>query len=291
MRTLDYTTIRTVNGQRQVTGNAKINVVSYSYSSLTLPTFEYQLETSVYSGWGDAMKASIRGVSVASGSCKRGGSTFKDQKIAPLNSWKFGESYYTTTATAVGAVGRCQTTWRLTLTNAPYSPTAANYSLNEFRCDNASGGKRPTVGCVVPWYASSMVYSKAKAPELASHITRAQKSGLPGATVPLTRATSTTVIGWNRRLACPDGEVRPAGKSCDEYPLASTFQGMAIVGGERRSFSGCSIKGVPSRTGSTGASACMISTADQNYQGGVNSTFYSDQRVLNADPFLVVIGS
>ncbi len=35
------------------------------------------------------------------------------------------------------------------------------------------------------------------------------------------------------------------------------------AGGKRRSFPGCSIPGVPSRTGAKGASACMISVSDQ----------------------------
>lgn len=290
---LDYTTYRTVNGVREITGNAKMNVLSYSYSSLTMPTFAYQIETSVYNAWGDAMKASISGSSTASGACKLDESTFKPQKIAPLNSWKLGESYYTTTATEEDAIGTCQTTWNLTLTNAGYTTAKSSYTLNEFRCDNAAGGNPRSVGCVVPWFPSAMVYSKAAAPELASHITRAQNSGLPGATIttPLTHATSGIIYDKNRSLACPTKETRPAGKSCDEYPLASTLQGLAITGGERRTFTGCSIPGVPSRTGAKGVSACMISVEDQRYQGGVTSKFYQRQRVLNGDPFRVRIGN
>ncbi|MFI5865840.1 hypothetical protein [Streptomyces sp. NPDC051546] len=291
VRGLDYTTYRTVNGVREITGNAKMNVLNYSYSSLTLPTFANQIETSVYNAWGDAIKASISGTSTASGACKLDESTFQPQKIAPLNSWKLGESFYTTTATEDGAIGKCQTKWSLELTNPGYTSTKNDYVLNEFRCDNAVGGNPRSTGCVVPWYPSTMVYSKAAAPELASHITRAQNSGLPGATVPLTRTTSSTVEVKNRSLACPTNETRPAGKSCDEYPLASTHQGLAIGGGERRTFSGCSISGVPSGTGAKGVSACMIKVEDQSYQGGVTSKFYQRQRVLNADPFLVRIGS
>ncbi|MCJ0869300.1 hypothetical protein [Streptomyces sp. AP-93] len=89
-----------------------------------------------------------------------------------------------------------------------------------------------------------MVYSKAKAAQLASHITR----------------------------ACPTGETRPVGKTCDEYPLATSAQRMS-AGGARRTFSGCSITGVPTRTGTTGAGACMISENDQDYQGGITGTF------------------
>lgn len=288
---LKYETYRIVNGVRQTTGIAEMNVINYSYGDSGLPAWGYQVEASAYLGWGDAMKASISGKATKHGACTVTESTFPPKKLAPLNSWKLGESFYDTTATSAGAIGRCSTTWTLTFTNPPYTPAATTYTINEFRCDNATGG-RPRAGCVVPWYASPLVYSKARAPELASHITRAQNSGLPGATFerPLTRTTNATTIQQNRDRACPGGEDRPPGKSCDEYPLATSKEGLS-AGGERRTFPGCSIPGVPSRTGPAGASACMISTADQNYQGGKNSAFYRDQRMLDGDPYRVLTGT
>ncbi|MCF3135580.1 NucA/NucB deoxyribonuclease domain-containing protein [Streptomyces olivochromogenes] len=288
---LSYETYRTVNGQRQTTGKAEMNVINYSYGDSGLPTWAYQIEVSAYSGWGDAMKASISGKATKSGACKVTESTFPSKKLAPLNSWKLGESFFDTTATRQGAIGHCATTWTLTFTNAPYTPATTTYKLNEFRCDNATAG-RSRVGCVVPWYASALIYSKSRAPELASHITRAQNSGLPGATFkrPLTRTTNATTIARNRDRACPPRETRPHGKTCDEYPVATSKQGLS-AGGERRSFPGCSIRGVPSRTGPKGASACMISEADQDYQGGKNSGFYKAERMLDGDPFRVLIGN
>ncbi|MFD5557662.1 hypothetical protein ACFWIA_27955 [Streptomyces sp. NPDC127068] len=286
---LTYTTYRTVQGQRQVTGVANLIDIQYSYGDKSLPTWGHQVEVSAYGGWGDALKASVSGKATKSGECKVTTSKFPAKKLTPLNSWRLGESFFDTTATRTGAVGKCTTTWTLTLTNPGYNPATVKRPLDDFRCDNAFTGRVP--GCVVPWYPSPLVYSKRAAPQLASHITRAQNSGLPGATLgqPLTRTTSQTTIDRNRDLACPPGETRPAGKSCDEYPLASSRQGMA-AGGQRRSFSGCSISGVPTRTGPKGASACMIKVADQNYQGGKNSSFYKTERVMNKDPFRVLIG-
>ncbi|MGW1768935.1 NucA/NucB deoxyribonuclease domain-containing protein [Streptomyces sp. NPDC002073] len=287
---LSYETYRTVQGQRQTTGKADLNVINYSYSDSGLATWGYQIDTAAYRGWGDAMKATVSGKATHSGACKVAESKFPAKKLAPLNSWKKGEAFFDTTATRTGAIGRCATTWTLTFTNAPYTPATTPFKLNEFRCDNAVSGRR--IGCVVPWYASPLIYSKRAAPQLASHITRAQNSGLPGATFarPLTRTTVQATIDTNRRRACPPRETRPSGKSCDEYPLASSNQGMAS-GGERRTFSGCSIRGVPSRTGPKGASACMIAESNQDYQGGKNSGFFSSERVLNGDPFRVLIGS
>ncbi|WP_158939183.1 hypothetical protein [Streptomyces sp. NRRL S-87] len=279
-----------VQGRRQVTGKAEMNVINYSYGDSGLPTWGYQMEVSAYRGWGDAMKASLGGKATKNGACKVTEWKFPTKKLAPLNSWKLGESFFDTTATRTGAIGRCATTWTLTFTNAPYTPATTKVTLNEFRCDNATAG-RPRVGCVVPWYASPMIYSKAGAPQLASHITRAQRSGLPGATFdrPLTRTTTESVRRLNRDRACPPRETRPRGKTCDEYPLATSQQGMS-AGGQRRTFPGCSVRGVPSRSGPKGASACYIAEGDQNYQGGVTTNFYRAERVLQGDPFRVLIG-
>lgn len=42
-------------------------------------------------------------------------------------------------------------------------------------------------------------------------------------------------------------------------------------------FPGCSFN-LPSRTGPTGASACMINSAEQDSQSGTNSGFYRSRR-------------
>jgi plasmid stability protein len=108
----------------------------------------------------------------------------------------------------------------------------------------------------VPWYVDPLVYSQARAPGLASHILRAQGSGLPGGpfSTPLTRA-STAVRGQNRRLACGDAP-SVIGLSCDEYPFASSQQGLT-AGGTRRTFGDCTFN-LPRATGPTGVSVCMI---------------------------------
>ncbi len=287
---LSYQTFRVVNGRRQVTGSADMNVINYSYGDSGMPRWGYQIEVSAYRGWGDALKASISGKATKDGACKVHKSAFPSRKLAPLSSWKLGESFFDTTATRSGAIGRCATTWTLSVTNGTYGTSKSSFKLNEFRCDNATAG-RAAVGCVVPWYASPLIYSKSRAPQLASHITRAQRSGLPGATFksPLTRTTNAATMKRNRDLACPRDESRPQGKSCDEYPVATSKEGLS-AGGQRRTFPGCSIPTVPSRTGAKGASACMISVSDQNYQGGMNSSFYKAERMLDGDPYRVLIG-
>ncbi|WP_455713262.1 NucA/NucB deoxyribonuclease domain-containing protein [Streptomyces uncialis] len=191
-----------------------------------------------------------------------------------------------TTIRNPGYQDKCKTNWNLTLTNPPYSSAPATYSFHDFRCDNNTAG-RPGVGCVVPCYASVLWYSKSRYPQLTSHATRAQNSGLPGATFakPLTRTTHATTVSDTRRLACGDAPSIHL-KSCDEYPIAQSQQGLSS-GGARRSFTGCNFNRVPAGTGPRGASACMIKATENNAQGGLNTQFFRSRRVLNGDPFQI----
>lgn len=144
------------------------------------------------------------------------------------------------------------------------------HEANEFRCDNATAA-RATVGCVVPWYASELVYSSTSYPSLASHVKRAQAFGLPGATFenPLTRTEDATIVKTNRDLACGDAPCIWR-MSCDEYPIARSREGLSS-GGTRRTFDGCQMAGVPSGTGPTGVSVCMITDTENHAQGGLNT--------------------
>jgi hypothetical protein len=285
---LTYTTRQTVNGQTTVTGRADMLVINYSYSDTGLGTFAHQIEVSAYGGWGDALKASVDGQATMAGACTRESASFPRKPLLPLNSWRAGEAFFDTTATAAGAKGTCATDWYLTFTNADYSPAVIPYRINQFRCDNATDG-RTTVGCVVPWYASELVYSKASYPSLASHVERAQASGLPGATFdnPLTRTTDPAIVKQNRDPACGDA---PSSwlMSCDEYPIATSRNGLSS-GGTRRTFDGCQMPHVSSGTGSSGVSVCMIPHTENQAQGGLNTQFFRRERVLDGDPFRVTV--
>lgn len=143
---------------------------------------------------------------------------------------------------------------------------------------------------MVYWYASAALYSQSSYPSLASHVSRAQQSGLPGASfaAPLTRTTNQMTINTNRNRACGNSP-SITGKQCDEYPLATSNQGLA-AGGSLRTFDGCNIN-APRATGSTGASACMITATENSAQGGIMSRFNYRERVLDGDPFRVLISA
>ncbi|MFH8635493.1 NucA/NucB deoxyribonuclease domain-containing protein [Streptomyces goshikiensis] len=272
-----------VNGQTTTTGEAQMTIMQYNYTDPGMGRYGHQIDTSMYSGWGDAPKATIDGQGTLAGACTRNGATFPKKPLSPANSWQTGESFYDTTATAAGATGTCETFWYLTFTNAPYSPAVTSRSMKEVRCDNVTAG-RPVVGCVVPWAASDLVYTRTATPELADHVAKAQASGLPSR---LTRTENQTIIDSNRTRACGSAPSVP-NKSCDEYPIASSHQGLN-AGGTRRTQPGCGFTGVPAGTGPTGVSVCMIAAGDNNSQGGTNTQFFRRERVLENDPFNVVV--
>ncbi|MEV4691546.1 hypothetical protein ACFXA2_00250 [Micromonospora chalcea] len=289
-------TEETVNGTVKITGELIMDVYELTYSSVSLPNWIHQIGISPWSGWGDARNSTITGTLSAAGDCVlNGSSSFPLQSLAPANNTsRLGEAGAKTTATAVGAVGECTTTWNLRLQPVGYPLVTASTSMAEIMCDNATGanGSRPArVGCVVPWYPAQVLYSQSRYPSLASHVSRAQGSGLPGATItnPLNRNVDTATNNLNRSRACGDAPSL-TGKSCDEYPLASTFQGLAF-GGSRRTFSGCNISAPTNVTGPSGASACMITASENNAQGGLMAAFYYDYRVLHSDPFRIGISS
>ncbi|MEU6230562.1 hypothetical protein [Streptomyces sp. NPDC047042] len=277
------------NGVRTTTGEANLLLINYSYGSTSESRIAHQLDVTAFSGWGDALKGSYSGTARVGASCTKESGSFPAKPIQPLSQWYTGEAFYDSTATAAGAKGDCYTGWNLTFTNPGY--TSSTYVVPvfaEFRCDNNTPA-RTDPGCVVDWYASAVYYSQATNPQLASHVSRAQASGLPGATfeAPLTRTTDPAVNQANRDKACGDAP-SVTGKECDEYPVASSKQGLS-AGGTRRTFDGCGFSGIPAGQGPTGVSVCMIPAAENHSQGGLHSALYRGERVLQDDPFRVIV--
>jgi hypothetical protein len=100
-------------------------------------------------GWGDALNATLKATTHASGSCNRDDTTFPARPILPLGSWRRGEGYFVTTATAAGAIGNCTTTWAMTFTNRTCTPAGMDSSLDDAPCDHATAGNT-SLGCVGP---------------------------------------------------------------------------------------------------------------------------------------------
>jgi hypothetical protein len=183
----------------------------------------------------------------------------------------------------------------------PSTPTVVQPS--QVRCDNALTVAGSTPGCVIPHFPPTMFYSLGGPyPELAHHIGVAQESGLPGAAgrTPLHRLVNPSLQNSNREAACPtNGYPRPVGKSCDEYPFASTREGAFTARTNpnqplpARTFGFCLIPEPPG-TGPVGYSVCMINDSQNTNGGSALGRFFGNlvttgERVLEGDAFYVSI--
>jgi hypothetical protein len=217
----------------------------------------------------------------------------RDTSVASWSSW----------VEARAAAGkRHSMTARMTYGFTKYNTAPSGHitaQSNTVRCDRALKGS-PTIGCVIPSYTPVMVYKKSgNYPQLARHIEAAQKSKLPGAYrggKALTRLTDDYKIGRNRSRSCSKSikkKYKTAGKSCDEYPFASTYQGPYTANiTNPRTFTWCKM-GRDSDTGPNGFSRCMIHAGQNSSGGSALGTFYSahagGSRVLSHDAFKVWI--
>jgi hypothetical protein len=169
------------------------------------------------------------------------------------------------------------------------------FSMTTLRCDNTirgAGGYRQ--GCVYPaktpgWNMDPDLYTQA-----VGHVQNALAAGLPGGVLkPLHREADVKLRSDNRNKACPtrgaisDGRRNGiTGRSCDEYPFASTKEGAAYTsGGPRTNNPACHIPDVT--TPGTGYSVCMINAQQNNLAGSFLGAFYGFNRVINADAFYV----
>lgn len=145
------------------------------------------------------------------------------------------------------------------------------------RCDNTPR-MSPVAkgGCVYPKYTPTYVVSTIDrdqgVDQVAWHIWWAQNNlknhwGWQGHGPALTRTLDQSLIRANRRKACPSSIPRPRGKSCDEYPFASTHQGAS----KNPDFS------------------CHMVPRTQNTDEGrdIRLPFYNANRLLENDPFWV----
>ncbi|MEW2289673.1 NucA/NucB deoxyribonuclease domain-containing protein [Streptomyces sp. NPDC047841] len=259
----------------RVTGKMHYLAVGYSYSERDIKAWAYQVELVQVSASGDAVGSSAKGKGTCSGKCKVTESKFPSQAMGG-DKEAVGQFFFDTTikASPKGDKGTGQGTAHWSFNNSRWSGPTNDITLSQppVRCDNALPGTSK-IGCVMP-YIPEMVYSKTgEYPELAKHIEYAQNTkhlpGKHGTTKYLTRLTNKDKIRQNRNKACPSSRPRPAGKQCDEYPFASTWQGASTGGGQ--------------------FSWRMIN-AKQNEEGGkALGRFYLYNRILEKDRFLVWI--
>ncbi|MEU6277507.1 NucA/NucB deoxyribonuclease domain-containing protein [Streptomyces populi] len=258
-------------------GGIKYLVIGYSFTARDSKTWAYQTQLLEVSRWGRAVTGTkVYGSASCTGKCKV---THKDFPAQAINSRAepYGQFFMDTTINTAAAkqrgTGRSIASWKFSNPEWVAPSDATKLSTVEVRCDNALPGAPRQVGCVKLRAVPVIGYSLTGPwPEVAKHIKDAQATGLPGkygTTNYLTRLTNGSKITENRKKACPSSLPRPSGKSCDEYPFASTWQGARYSGGP--------------------FSRRMINATQNTDAGRALNGFYTYSRVLDGDRFLVWI--
>ncbi|MGC0327039.1 hypothetical protein RKD23_000029 [Streptomyces sp. SAI-170] len=261
----------------RVVGGIKYLIVGYSFTARNDKRWAYQVRLMETKRWGSGVSGTrAYGSAACTGKCKVAKKDFPSQAIT-ASAEPYGQFFMDTTInTAVRmqrGTGRSIAVWRFTNPAWPGPSNATKLSSVEVRCDTAMPGTTRQVGCVNLRAVPVLSYSlNGPWPELADHIRDAQATGLPGkygTTHYLTRLTDREKNEENREEACPRSLQRPPGKSCDEYPFASTWQGAKYSGGP--------------------FSRRMINDTQNTEGGRALKGFYVYSRVLEGDRFLVWI--
>ncbi|OZF08178.1 hypothetical protein CH299_28875 [Rhodococcus sp. 14-2686-1-2] len=221
------------------------------------------------------------------------------------NEYQFGAAAFDSTGVVslpVDTTKSLSTAYRWTFVfDNPDIENAAGLELSALnrapvRCDNMqSQGMRTKPGCATSQEPILDYANRSNLGELNEHIRLAQDSGLPGRfdeLRPLTRTT--TAVTSNRAASCNKVPgPREPGKSCDEYPFASSQQG-AASGNPGRTFTGCFIpdqpelpRPDPGSFSNGGYSMCQINARQNSRGGGILNWFYVKNRILNGDTFYV----
>ncbi|WP_139279783.1 NucA/NucB deoxyribonuclease domain-containing protein [Rhodococcoides yunnanense] len=152
--------------------------------------------------------------------------------------------------------------------HGPATPWSAEFDDLEGRCDTMNVG----AACVNNKAFAGVLFSPLTNPTIktvSEHVFDAQTDlpGNPGAfpNSPLTRLTDETTIDANRNTACPNPPGAPF--SCDEYPMASTYQGASL---------------------SSNYSTRTVLKSANDSQGGKMSAAYNMMRLLDGDAFFVM---
>ncbi|WP_216216869.1 NucA/NucB deoxyribonuclease domain-containing protein [Amycolatopsis aidingensis] len=249
--------------------------VNYAFTSARIHNWQYQIVVDALSGWGQAVGGTtLSGHGWCTGDCTGGVGSFPGGQPVDPGLEAAGDVNTNTTATARWAIGNNTLSLQYRFHNPKWTlqPQPLNETTPNVRCDTALPGVAST-GCIFSLYEPVLIYAlDGPYYELAQHIRDAQASGLPGAYgsgTYLHRLTDSELRRKNRAAACPASLPRPPGKSCDEYPMASTWEGAHTSGG--------------------GFSRRMIDEDHNSLGGVVQANFYRDNRVLEADPFTVWI--
>lgn len=266
-------------------GYAKATVVFEGTAQRTQDRFSVR-------GWGKATEADGTGKGVvpdAENGCAGACSVVSENVPPEQRFWSsightvdFSSSY--TSAVADGQMRSNMVPDVVVTATGSTGPISLHYRdlFPKVRCDQRAVAPLDSPGCVFQDYLPAWDVSESRYPEYWKHLNDAQNSGLPNT---LTR-TDKAGNKANRKVACTNPP-KVAGKQCDEYPPASTVQGAASHPNPR-SFAGCHFdKYLDFTKGPNGYSMCMIDETQNRRAGSDLASFYSKNRILVGDRFLV----
>ncbi|AIG73308.1 Hypothetical protein AJAP_01890 [Amycolatopsis japonica] len=285
-RNWTVTHYREVNGVKTPIGTVDLNIkssVDFEEGQGSTPAWDLDVEITVTKTWGTLQGGtagnSWTGCFGHQDKCttsRLSGSNDENEPVAlppkaKVTKWYTQYSASMTNNQVLPITGNLGSALELT---TPANPvTIADHYGNTLwgRCDNAETN-RYGAGCVDDKGLAFVMYSaidNEKVGPVADHVYDAIRTlpshwGRPYAGKPLTRLTDLTKIEANRRVAC-GGSPAP---SCDEYPLASSYQGgNGAAPGDR------STRTVPAEANSS--------------QGGLTAAYFDYYRVLDTDEFYV----
>jgi hypothetical protein len=279
-----YTWLET-NGTVELTGWLDFEDLQYITDDSSTPSWQHGLVLVVLDGWGD-LEAGVP-VAIASGcelnpnACEigvripggdAGGSAFD---AVPYTSWssEWDELDNGNVTTIANSVDYLDENLGVEISGeGPYNPWAFDdiWAGLVARCDNIVSG----AACVNEDFVPTLTYDSTRNPlvaPVAQHIYDAQNGGLqtrwgvPPST--LYRDTNAADIAANNRVACSSVTL-PPGTSCDEFPMASTYEGAAFQ---------------------SDYSTAIVPVSANSSQGGLTNAFYGSNRILDGiDPFYVL---
>ncbi|MEC3978153.1 NucA/NucB deoxyribonuclease domain-containing protein [Amycolatopsis sp. H20-H5] len=276
----------TVNGVKTPRGTMNINInssVDFEEGQGSTPAWDLDTIVSVTATWGTLAAGSsgktwtgCMGHSDKCTTSRLAGSNDENEPVglplgAQITKWY---TQYAASMTGNAVLTETGNLGSAVEVNTPAnSVTIADHYENTLwgRCDNLTSN-RYSAGCVDYYGASYVFYSAVDNPKVgpvADHVFDAIRAlpshwGRPAENHPLTRLTDGAAIDANRRVSCGSGNP----PSCDEYPLASSYQGgNGAAPGDR------STRTVPIEA--------------NNSQGGLTSAYFDYYRILDKDPFWV----
>jgi hypothetical protein len=256
-----FDVVLTVYEDDEPIGTATIEQADYASWKVSSRTWNKTVQIFSELGATDALVGAtitVTAVSSCSIGCKITSGHLYGLKIPEAPSFT-GDEVGVTSPGKATVTSHLKTTWEYEADGLPAVPPLDESTVG-VRCDSQRGYRYPN-GCANPSFRPTYVVSASRYPDIAK-FDKAEIAKHPSWST-LTRV-SPARAAKNRGVACK-GFVAAKGKSCDEYPYASTSQGGA------------------------GAARTAVNAKENSSQGGNLVGFYNANRLFYGEKFNVKV--